>query len=83
LSSADAGRQVATVVVVHGKPDAAGPHQPLAKAVAAEQQAHVEKITAHAAAVIGRRQKGHIAAQGAQVAHMVGDALQFQSRWCG
>jgi hypothetical protein len=75
----DAGGQVATVVVVHGEPDAAGSHQAFAEAVAAKEQGHVEKISAHAAAIIGRRQKGHIAAQGAQVAHMVGDALQFQA----
>jgi hypothetical protein len=75
----DAGSQVATVVVVHGEPHAAGAHQSFAEAVAAEQQGHVEEITAHAAAVVGRRQKGHIAAQRPQVAHMVGDAFQFQA----
>ncbi len=76
---ADSGGQVATVVVVHGETNAAGAHQSFAEAVAAEQQRHVEKITAHPAAVIGRRQKGHVAAQRAQVSHMVGDALQLET----
>jgi hypothetical protein len=61
-----------------GETDTAGPHQPFAEAVAAHPQRHVEEITAHAAAVVGRRQKGHIAAQRAQVAHVVGDPFQLQ-----
>jgi hypothetical protein len=46
-------------------------NESFAEAVAAEQQRHVQKIAAHAAAVVGRRQKGHVAAQGSQVADMI------------
>jgi hypothetical protein len=79
LSSADAGVKTLAVFVVMGNRTPPGRTSPLPKRLPHIQQGHVEKIAAHAAAVIGRRQKGDIAAQGAQVAHMVGDALQFQS----
>ena len=58
---------------------AAGSDETLAKAVAAYPQAQVQKIATHAAAVIGRRQKSHVAAQCAKVANVIGNALQFQT----
>jgi hypothetical protein len=49
-------------IIGQGKPDPPGPDQALAEPVAANQEGKVEKITSDPAKIVGRRQKGHVAA---------------------
>ena len=56
---------------------AARPHQPAAETVAANHGGHVQNVAANASAVRHRGQEAHVAGQGAQIAEVVGDPLQF------
>ena len=74
----DASDQILPNIVVKGKTDAAWSDQSLAETITAQKKGHVEKIAAHATAIVGRWKEGDVAAQGAQITHVIGDAFKLQ-----
>ena len=68
----------ATARGVDVEADAAGPDQAAAEAAAAEQRGHVEEVAADPAAVRRGRQEADVAGERAEVAGVVGQALEFQ-----
>ena len=72
------GGQSAALSLPDVVPDAAGDDEAPAEAVAADKGGHVEEIAPDPAAIGHGRQKADVAGQRAQVAGMIGAALQLE-----
>ena len=78
LGGPEPAQELRRGLVVEVEGEAAWPHQAPPEAAAAEKSAHVEEVAADAAAEARRGQKADVAREGAEVAYVVGQALELE-----
>ena len=74
----DLGDDKLGVIVAEGHGNPARTNQSPAEAVSRKNNEEVQKLTADPSVISGRRIEGHVAAQGAKVADMAGQAFQLK-----